>query len=429
MGRLQRVPREAPSTLEERYLAIRSATLRLAEPLTPEDQQIQSMPEASPVKWHLAHTSWFFEKLVLGIAPLHPEFDVLFNSYYEALGPRVARGERGLLSRPSHREVLAYREHVDEAIAGALQGGRLTPRQLELLELGLQHEQQHQELILTDIKHALSRNPTQPAYAIRSAPKSTARAKATPLGWRSFPEGLQWVGAEATGFAFDNERPRHRVFIEAFELASRAVTCGEYQAFIDDGGYRRPELWLSDGWAAVQSLGWRAPFYWDEAGSLYTLGGARSIDPDEPVCHVSHYEADAYARWADARLPTEQEWEVAANGVPEEAGSAGGRAEAEGRSMPTVDGNFVESGRLHPSAASPSLFGDVWEWTQSAYAPYPGFRPDAGAVGEYNGKFMSGQLVLRGGSCASPRSHLRASYRNFFPPAARWQFSGLRLAR
>ncbi len=420
MARGRRLEGQAQETLADRFRGVRAATERLASPLSPEDQQLQSMPDASPVKWHLGHTSWFFEKLVLGAVPFRPEYDFLFNSYFEALGPRVARAERGLLSRPSRDEVLAYRRHVDEAVDGALQGGRLTPRQLELLELGLHHEQQHQELILTDVKHGLSRNPLQPAYLAAKAaraPLARASAKPAPLGWQPFPEGLQWIGAETAGFAYDNERPRHRVFVEAFELATRTVTCAEYQAFIDDGGYRRPELWLSDGWATVQAQGWRAPLYWQEADrewSQFTLGGQRPVDPAEPVCHVSHYEADAYARWAKARLPTEQEWEVAARDAP-------------------VEGNFVEAGRLHPAPAPRrpglALFGDVWEWTQSAYVPYPGFRPEAGAVGEYNGKFMSGQLVLRGGSCASPASHLRASYRNFFPPAARWQFSGLRLAR
>jgi ergothioneine biosynthesis protein EgtB len=407
MGREQR--RAKQPTLAERYHAVRVATSQLAAPLTPEDQQLQSMPDASPVKWHLAHTSWFFEKMVLGATPFRPHYDFLFNSYYETIGPRVARADRGLLSRPSHAEVLEYRAHVDDGIDKALRGGRLSIQQLELLELGLQHEQQHQELILADVKHALGSSPLRPAYQTSSAP--TRRAAAAPLRWKRFPEGLQWIGAEPEGFAFDNERPRHRVFIEAFELASRPVTCGEYLAFIEDGGYRRPELWLSDGWATVKSQGWVAPLYWEGTQSLFTLAGPRALDPAEPVCHVSHYEADAYARWAGARLPTEHEWEVAARDAP-------------------VEGNFAESGRLHPAPATgTALFGDVWEWTQSAYAPYPGFRTESGAAGEYNGKFMSGQLVLRGGSCASPASHLRASYRNYFPPATRWQFSGLRLAR
>jgi ergothioneine biosynthesis protein EgtB len=416
MGRGRKPAEQTREKLADRYHAVRVATVALAAPLSPEDQLLQSMPDASPVKWHLGHTSWFFEKLVLGAKPLCPDYDFLFNSYFEAIGARVARGARGMLSRPSHDEVLAYRDHVDEGIDGALQGGRLSPRQLQLLELGLNHEQQHQELILTDVKHALSQNPLRPAYRTpKRAP--AARPRAAAVTWKAFPEGLQWIGAEPEGFAFDNERPRHRVFVEAFELATRTVTCGEYLAFIDDGGYRRPELWLSDGWAAVQTQGWRAPLYWEEAQGEwlhFTLFGQRPVDSEEPVCHLSQYEADAYARWAGARLPTEAEWELAARDVP-------------------VEGNFVESGRLHPAPATRgpglALFGDVWEWTQSAYAPYPGFRPEPGAVSEYNGKFMSGQLLLRGGSCASPASHLRATYRNFFPPIARWQFSGLRLAR
>jgi ergothioneine biosynthesis protein EgtB len=406
--------------LAERYRSIRSATERLAEPLTPEDQQLQSMPDASPVKWHLGHTSWFFEKLVFGVKPLRPEYDFLFNSYYEEIGQRIPRHERGLLSRPSLDEVSAYRRHVDARVDLALRGGQLSRRQLELIELGLHHEQQHQELILTDVKHALASSPLLPAYrsakgrrSARPEPRRSDSRSGAAIRWRRFPAGLRWIGAETSGFAFDNERPRHRAFVEAFELAMRLVSCGDYLAFIEDGGYRRPELWLSDGWAAVRSQGWTAPLYWRRQGrgwSLFTLDGPRPVDRHEPVCHVSQYEADAYARWAGARLPTEQEWEVAARGAP-------------------IEGNFVETGRLQPAASPSSFYGDVWQWTQSAYAPYPGFRPEAGAVGEYNGKFMSGQIVLRGGSCASPASHLRASYRNFFPPAARWQFSGLRLAR
>jgi ergothioneine biosynthesis protein EgtB len=304
---------------------------------------------------------------------------------------------------------------VDARILRLLDGGAPASA-LDVVELGLHHEQQHQELILTDLKHAFSRNPLRPAYRERAAGPA---GRAEPLRWHGFGAGLREIGHAGSAFAFDNERPRHRVFVEAFEIASRPVTNAEYLDFVRDGGYARPELWLSDGFAAVAARGWRAPLYWEERDgtwSVFTLGGMTPLRGDEPVCHVSHYEADAYARWAGARLPTEAEWEGAAEGVP-------------------IEGGFVENGRLHPAPSQPAggrlaaLFGDVWEWTGSAYAPYPGFRPLAGSLGEYNGKFMSNQVVLRGGSCATPRSHVRRSYRNFFPPDARWQFSGIRLAR
>jgi ergothioneine biosynthesis protein EgtB len=327
----------------------------------------------------------------------------------------VARSRRGLLSRPSLAEVHDYRREVDERMARWLEGGRLPPARARLVELGLAHEQQHQELILTDVKHALHANPLAPAYAAPAEVRQPAAPR--PLGWRGHEERIAWIGDDGAGFSFDNERPRHRVLVAGFELATRLVSAGEYLEFIRDGGYRAPSLWLSDGWAEVQASGWAAPLYWSEADgavSLFTLGGRRLLDPAEPVCHLSYYEADAYARWAGARLPTEFEWEVAA-------------------SEPAAEGAFLESGALHPRAAAADgpaqLLGDAWEWTASAYAPYPGFRPEEGAAGEYNGKFMSGQMVLRGGSCATPRSHIRTSYRNFFPPAARWQWSGLRLAR
>ncbi|MFY0524156.1 ergothioneine biosynthesis protein EgtB [Archangium gephyra] len=403
-----------------RWGAVRRQTEALAAPLTPEDQQVQSMPDASPTKWHLAHTTWFFEAFVLarlpGHHPFRPEYAFLFNSYYEAVGPRVARAARGMLSRPGLEEVRAYRAHVDAALARQLEAGALDADALALVELGLQHEQQHQELLLTDAKHALAQNPLRPAY--REAPAATAAPHAPPpLRWTRFDEGLVHVGHAGTGFSFDNERPRHRVFVPGFELGSRLVTCGEWLEFMRDGGYARAELWLSDGWAAVQAHGWRAPLYWEEREGAwwhFTLHGLRPVDLAAPVCHVSHYEADAFARWAGARLPTEAEWEVAAAGR-------------------SVTGNLLEAGTLAPRAAPAGdlaqLFGDCWEWTQSAYLPYPGFRSEPGAVGEYNGKFMSGQCVLRGGSAFTPQSHVRASYRNFFPPAARWQVSGLRLAR
>jgi ergothioneine biosynthesis protein EgtB len=414
----------AGASLGEEFSRVRRATLALTSALTPEDQMVQSMPEASPAKWHLAHTTWFFETFVL--APFHPghrvfdpTFAQLFNSYYEAVGPRVARGERGLLSRPSLAEVHAYRRQVDEVVLGALASARLGDEALALITLGLAHEQQHQELLLTDIKHAFWRNPLHPPY--RPGPpadRSRPAVAVPPLAFWPYPEGLVSIGHEGKSFAFDNEGPRHRVFLRPFALASRLVTCGEYLAFMDDGGYRRPTLWLSDGWDTVRTQEWTAPLYWTRSDSgwiQHTLAGTRPVDPSEPVCHVSHYEADAYARWAAARLPTEAEWERAADGRP-------------------VDGNFVESDRWHPAPAPggqgpAQLFGDVWEWTGSAYAPYPGYQPPPGALGEYNGKFMSNQMVLRGGSCLSPRSHLRATYRNFFSPASRWQMSGIRLAR
>jgi ergothioneine biosynthesis protein EgtB len=405
--------------LAARYRAVRATTEALAAPLSPEDCTAQSMPDASPVKWHLAHTSWFFETFVLegaapGYRPLEPAYRMLFNSYYHSVGEQHYRPERGLVTRPGLADVMAYRRHVDEHCLALLARRALAPAQQAVLELGLHHEQQHQELILTDVKHLLSRNPLQPAYRARPA----ERAEAAPLAWHAHPAGLREIGHARPGFAFDNEGPRHRVFVHAFALASRAVTNGEYLAFVEDRGYDRPELWLSDGFATMQREGWRAPLYWTRDGrgwQRFTLAGPQPLAPGEPVAHVSAYEADAYARWARARLPTEAEWEVAAAGAP-------------------VTGNLAESERFEPAraAAGPGptqLFGDVWEWTSSAYAAYPGYRPPPGALGEYNGKFMANQLVLRGGSCATPGSHIRASYRNFFPPHARWQWSGIRLAR
>jgi len=423
------------STLAERYRSIRGTTEALCAPLSAEDCGVQSMPDASPAKWHLAHTSWFFETFLLagrpGHRPFHPRFGYLFNSYYNGVGDRPPRAERGLLSRPSLDEVRAYRGHVDAAVLELLDGGSAgaPPDALaEILILGLNHEQQHQELILTDIKHALWCNPLRPAYrAPRAAPEAAAPA-APALAWRAHAGGLVEIGrppprAGGDPFSFDNESPRHAVMLRPHALATRPATAGEYLAFIADGGYRRPDLWLSDGWDAVQRGGWSAPLYWQldgAAATLFTLEGMRPVRADEPVCHVSYYEADAYARWAGARLPTEAEWEAAAADAP-------------------IEGNLLETGLLHPRAAGPSstitphvpqqLFGDVWEWTQSPYTAYPGFQPAAGALGEYNGKFMVNQLVLRGGSCATPASHLRATYRNFFGPAARWQLSGARLAR
>ena len=406
----------ARGTQAARYAAIRAQTEALAAPLSAEDCALQSMPDASPVKWHLGHTTWFFETFVLeralaDFAPYRDAFRTLFNSYYVGVGPRHPRPERGLLSRPSLAEVRAYRVSVDERMAKVLDGdGRLAP----LIELGLNHEQQHQELILTDLKHLLSRNPLQPAYA----PGKRLRAGATPqMRFVSFPEGVRQIGHDGIGFAFDNESPRHRVYLRPYGIAQRLVTNGEYQSFIDDGGYERPELWLSEGWDVRQAQAWRAPLYWN-AGEQFTLQGPRPLVPEEPVTHVSFYEAEAYARWAGARLPGEAEWEVAAEACSEAGVAASPPA-----------GNFLESGRLHPAPGAPQFFGDAWEWTTSTYGPYPGFRAATGAVGEYNGKFMVNQYVLRGGSCATPASHIRPSYRNFFPAAARWQFSGIRLAR
>jgi ergothioneine biosynthesis protein EgtB len=391
-----------------RYAAVRARTEALAAPLTVEDCALQSMPDASPVKWHLGHTTWFFETFVLeralpAFSPFRPEFRALFNSYYVGVGPRHPRPERGLLSRPSLQEVLDYRASVDERMQRVL----ADPRVAGLIELGLHHEQQHQELILTDVKHLLSRNPLHPAYM---APKPAARDGVPGMRFAAFPEGVRQIGHEGDGFSFDNETPRHRVYLRGYAIADRLVTNGEYLQFMADGGYERAELWLSEGWDARQAQGWRAPLYWDADGRHFTLQGSRPIEPDEPVTHVSFYEAEAFARWAGARLPGEAEWELAAEGAPR-------------------GGNFLESGCLHPAPGAPQFFGDAWEWTTSTYGPYPGFRAAEGAVGEYNGKFMVNQYVLRGGSCATPESHIRVSYRNFFPAAARWQFSGIRLAK
>ena len=390
------------------------------------------MPDASPVKWHLAHTTWFFETLVLGphaagYRAFDQRFGFLFNSYYEALGPRHPRPQRGLLSRPALSEVLDYRRHVDAALCEFIEAGdeAAVRGAASLIELGLQHEQQHQELIVTDVKHLLSLNPLQPAYLPRAA--DMANTAAPPLRWLPFEGGLADIGHQGDGFAFDNETPRHRVWLQPFELASRPVSCGEYLDFMADGGYRRPELWLSDGWAWVQANAATAPMYWrsDREGgpwTQFTLQGTRPIAPAEPVCHVNLYEAAAYAQWAGARLPTEAEWEVAVAVA----------MQAQPPSCAAAHKTLADHLHPAPMADGPGLLqvdSAVWQWTRSAYEPYPGFRPLAGAVGEYNGKFMVAQSVLRGGSCASPAGHVRASYRNFFPAAARWQFSGLRLAR
>ena len=417
-------PRRRPAyadALAERFAAIRAATAALAAPLSDEDCAIQSMPDASPVKWHLAHTTWFFETFLLeprlaGYRVYDPAFRTLFNSYYHAVGDRHPRPQRGLISRPSRAEVMSYRAHVEAALSDFLAGSDGDAGLGALVELGLQHEQQHQELILTDVLHMLSCNPLQPAYL---ASGDVRRGDvAAPLAWVEFDGGLADIGHDGQGFAFDNELPRHREYLAPFALASRPVTNGEYLAFIADGGYQRPELWLSEGWDWVNAAGVGAPLYWRRSGGewhRFTLRGLLPVDLAAPVCHVSLFEADACARWAGARLPTESEWEHAAARFP-------------------VHGRFVEDGSLLPRAAISrdpvgQMYGDVWQWTQSAYAPYPGYRPAAGALGEYNGKFMCNQYVLRGGSCATPRSHIRSTYRNFFPAAARWQFAGFRLAR
>lgn len=420
----------AREALLEGYRAVRQLTEKLVEPLTPEDQNLQSMDDASPAKWHRAHTSWFFETFLLqphqpGYCVFDEHFNYLFNSYYEAVGERHPRPERGILSRPTADTVTQYRRYVDAAMEELI--ARIDDDQLSqlapLLALGLAHEQQHQELILTDIKHAFSRNPVSLAY---QPAQGFARDMPPPLDFVGFAGGIVEIGHDGHGFAFDNEGPRHRVLLNPYRIATRPITCGEYLLFMEDGGYRQPELWLSDGWATVQREGWQAPLYWTQdvrkadsgrgGWQIFTLNGKRAIDPAEPVCHVSFYEAAAFAAWAGKRLPTEAEWEHAAQS---------GRCE--------FRGGFLDRAHPHPRPASAppgrlQMFGEVWEWTRSGYEPYPGFKPASGAIGEYNGKFMVSQIVLRGGSCATPPGHVRASYRNFFPPAARWQFSGIRLA-
>ncbi|MEO5572925.1 MAG: ergothioneine biosynthesis protein EgtB [Gammaproteobacteria bacterium] len=406
----------------QRYLEVRGLTEALCQPLAVEDYVIQTMPDVSPPKWHLAHTSWFFENFLLlpylpGYRAFHPQFGYLFNSYYETVGSFHPRPQRGLLSRPTVDEVRAYRNHVNRYMGELFakldvdQWPTLAP----LIELGLHHEQQHQELLLTDIKHIFAMNPLRPAYHPLIAAKENS---SIPLQWFDYNGGIRQVGHGSDEFSFDNEMPRHRVYLENYRLASRLVTNGEYLEFIEAGGYNKADYWLSDGWHAVQTYDWQGPLYWERQNgrwSLMTLSGMRELDEAEPVCHISYYEADAYARWAGKRLPTEAEWENSAAEMP-------------------VQGNLLESDMLHPAAISDNadlpaqLFGDVWEWTQSPYTAYPGYRPSADSLGEYNGKFMCNQMVLRGGSCITSKSHLRASYRNFFPPGARWQFSGLRLA-
>lgn len=419
MGLLRAATSQA--ALAYRFRAVRRQTEALCAPLSPEDMMVQACEEASPAKWHLAHTTWFFETFVLaeflpGYTPFHPDFHWLFNSYYNAVSGQPQKRLRSVFSRPSLDEILEYRRHVDAAMGAWLEGD-VSGEAARRVVLGLNHEQQHQELLVYDVKSAFWANPLRPAYCEEPLPKMAFAVVSAE--WVTFDGGLVEIGHGGEGFCFDNEQPQHKVYLKPFALASRLVTCGEYLNFMRDGGYERPELWLSDGWNAVQTQGWRAPLYWFEGEDqwrVFTLHGAMDLADllTVPVCHVSWFEAEAFARWAGARLPNEAEWETAAAAL-------------------AVEGNFLESGLLNPAPASGAglrqMFGDVWEWTASAYLGYPGYAAPSGALGEYNGKFMSGQMVLRGGSTATPATHARATYRNFFPPASRWQFSGLRLAQ
>ncbi len=412
----------AAESIADRYSRIRSASLAICAPLEIEDYVVQSMPDASPAKWHLAHTSWFFEQFVLTpharrYAAFDECFNYLFNSYYQTVGPMHQRPRRGLLTRPTVADVMRYREHIDAHMQQLLSGGDVPERVADLVTLGLNHEQQHQELMLTDLKHLLFANPLLPAY--RTLEHDVPAQHAEPLRFVSCEGGIHEIGATGQHFCFDNETPRHRTLVEAYALANRLVTNAEYLEFVRDGGYRRADFWLSDGWAIVQDEAWTRPMYWSESlDSEFTLAGARPLNPAAPVCHLSYFEADAFARWAGARLPTEAEWEIAA-------------------AHSKVHGNLLDDiaqSPLHPRPTAGDgrlrqLFGDVWEWTCSPYIAYPGYRPAPGALGEYNGKFMCNQFVLRGGSCVTPADHVRETYRNFFYPHARWQFMGLRLAR
>jgi ergothioneine biosynthesis protein EgtB len=405
----------------QRYQRVRKTSEQICQPLAVEDYVLQTMEDVSPPKWNLAHTSWFFETFLLkgfvpGYREFHPQFNYLFNSYYETIGERHPRPQRGTLSRPTVEEVYRYRAHVDQAMielwtqAGEESAARIEP----LVVLGLHHEQQHQELMLTDLKHILAANPLRPIYREAAVRPGAARE----LSWFDYSGGVVEIGFDGAGFSFDNEQPRHKIYLEDFRLASRPVTNGEFLEFMAAGGYRQPRHWLSEGWATVLAKGWESPLYWERSDGRWwnmRLSGFRPVDEHEPVCHVSYFEADAYARWRGKRLPSEGEWEIAATGLP-------------------IEGNFLDGEAFHPRAAAgradapAQLYGDVWEWTQSQYTPYPGFVPEEGAIGEYNGKFMCNQFVLRGGSCATPADHIRATYRNFFPPHARWQFTGIRLA-
>ena len=415
----------------EEFCRVRSQSLALCAPLTAEDMMVQSCADASPAKWHLAHTTWFFETFVLrefvpGYKPFHKDFIWLFNSYYNAVSEQPEKKLRSSFSRPAAEEILAYRHHVDGAMED-FAAGEIPEDARERIVLGLNHEQQHQELLITDIKHGFWSNPLYPAY-LQGAEAIRGAGEVAPVRWVEFAGGVAEIGYDGKEFCFDNETPRHKVYLEPYRLASRPVSCAEYLAFMEDGGYKRSELWLSEGWNTVRAEGWEAPLYWrrgENGSEVFTLRGFMPLKDlaATPVCHISYFEADAYARWAGKALPTEADWETAAAAAP-------------------VEGNLLEERRLHPQAAKSAsnpgqaaaerdvqqLYGDVWEWTVSAYLPYPGYRPLPGALGEYNGKFMCNQMVLRGGSVATPASHLRAAYRNFFPPATRWQFSGVRLA-
>jgi len=412
--------------LRQQYTAVRQFSDRLCETLNAEDCVVQSMPDVSPTRWHLAHTTWFFETFLLAKRPgyrrFHSDYAYLFNSYYNSIGDPFPRSNRGLLSRPTLSEIKDFRHYVDDLLLDVLSDDRtITKEQQHILELGLHHEQQHQELMLTDIKHVFSCNPTYPVY--RQANWQTCN-ETIPQTWLEFEAGVHQIGHNGAGFAFDNEFPQHRVFLEPFAICNRPVTCAEYLTFMDAGGYHRPELWLSLGWQQVQEQNWQAPLYWVEQNQQwyqFTLSGLQQLSPESPICHLSYFEADAFARWADGRLPTEAEWEVASVNSD-------------------LLGNFADTlletdSPVHPCRPYTSdtdllqMYGDVWEWTCSSYAPYPGYRTTEGALGEYNGKFMCNQYVLRGGSCATSSSHIRSTYRNFFPPETRWQFSGLRLCR
>ena len=419
------VDRVSNSELAQRYRRVRSFSQKLCETLGPEDYVIQTMPETSPTKWHMAHTTWFFETFILkqffpNYRSFHPQYGFLFNSYYNAVGPFYSRPRRGLLSRPTVKEVFRYRSDIDGCVTDLIESAdeELLAKLLPILILGLNHEQQHQELMLTDIKNVFWENPLRPVYRERA---QIAVPKSSPIDWLSVVGGIYWVGYNGVEFSYDNEGPRHQVFGEPFNIASRLVTNADFMAFIEDGGYRRPELWLSLGWNAVCERGWDSPLYWEKRDGKWltmTLAGMTELILEEPVCHVSLFEAEAYARWSGARLPTEEEWEIASLGLP-------------------LKGNFVEGEVFHVaplaslarSGKPAQMFGDVWEWTRSSYSPYPGYAVATGALGEYNGKFMCNQYVLRGGSCATSQSHIRRTYRNFFPPDVRWQFTGIRLAK
>lgn len=414
-------PANEAMTLSQRLLAVRARTESLCAPLEIEDYVVQASDSVSPTKWHLAHTSWFFETFILfpfaqGYRVFDEAYAHLFNSYYETAGTFFPRTQRGLLSRPTVAQIYRYRSHVDEALQVLLNNLPLRSAHdiLARVELGIEHETQHQELLLMDVKYNFFINPLKPAYL--DVQTQTTPVSITAMGWQAFAGGIVEIGHDGVGFSFDNERPRHQTLLRNFRLGSRLVSNEEYLAFIADGGYQRPDLWLSDGWHTINTQHWQAPLYWYMDGSdwqQFTLSGMQPLNLHEPVAHLSYYEADAYARWAGKRLPTEAEWEHVASSLP-------------------IEGNFLETGALHPQAARQSgltqLYGDLWEWTQSAYSSYPGFRPLSGTLGEYNGKFMSDQMVLRGGCCVTAQDHIRASYRNFFRPADRWMFSGLRLA-